>query len=309
MCPFKVEKCLKAIYNIDRENINANTKGYIVKVDAEQTDKLLNVTSLLGVPYSVTMHRQFNESKGLIYMQEYDITNIESFKAGLMRDSEVKDVILATWITPKSLESKPFLITFNRCTPPQSMKIPGEVDNLRIYDYKEKPLFCTSCLEYTHSKRKCKNGVRCMLCAGPHLNKEYKEKSPKCFHCNQEHQVRDPRCLIQQQQEEICSIQSRDKIPWVLARQKFLARRPDGAQSYAEIAKKSTARSQLLQQTKKDGSRVRCDQQREKDIEPDNKRVKVLVRRKREDSEESTQDVQIKRSNGEQRRVIWRVKM
>ena len=63
---------------------------------------------------------------------------------------------LATWITPKKLASKPFLITFNRCTPPQSMKIPGVVDNLRIYDYKEKPLFCTNCMEYTYSKRKCK---------------------------------------------------------------------------------------------------------------------------------------------------------
>ena len=36
-----------------------------------------------------------------------------------------------------------------------------------------------------------------------------------------------------------------------------------------------------------------------KDVEPDDKSVKLLVRRKREGSEESTQDVQIKRSKGD----------
>ena len=81
----KVEKCLKAIYNIDRKDINANTKGYKVKMDADHSDQLLSVTSLLGVTCAVTMRRQFNESKGFMYMQEYDITNVETFKAGLMR--------------------------------------------------------------------------------------------------------------------------------------------------------------------------------------------------------------------------------
>ena len=138
-----------------------------------------------------------------------------------------------------------------------------------------------------------------MRCTGAHLNKECKEKSPKCFYCNQEHQVRDPRYPIQRQQEEICSIQNRDKIPLVLARQKLFTQRPDVAQSYAEIAKKSMAGSKLLQQMVMDNSRGRCDQQREKDIEHDDKRVKMLVRRKREDSQESTQDVQIKRSKGD----------
>ena len=122
----------------------------MVKVDADQTDKLLNATSLLDIPYLVTMHRQFNKANGLVYMQQYDIRIIESFKVGLIRDSEVKSVIPATWITQKSLKSTPFLITCNKCTPPQSTKIPTEVANLRIYDYNVKPFCCINGLEYIH---------------------------------------------------------------------------------------------------------------------------------------------------------------
>ena len=48
ICPFKVEKYLKAKSGIDRSDINANMRGYIVRVESkQQTRELLGMKSLL----------------------------------------------------------------------------------------------------------------------------------------------------------------------------------------------------------------------------------------------------------------------
>ena len=131
----------------------------------------------------------FNESKGLIYIQEYDVTNFDTFKTGLEARYDIRDVIPATWITPKSSFSKPFLLTFNSSSPAPIIEVPGETENLKVYEYKQKRLFCTNCLEYTHSNR--------------------------------------------------------EKIPWMLARQKYFMRRPDENKSHAEATRNKIVNDQL----------------------------------------------------------------
>ena len=107
ICPFRMEKCLKTKYNINREDINTNTKEYVVKVwSAQQLNKLLSAKS--EVPCAVTMHGSFTESRGLLYMHEYDVTDVESFKAGLAARYDIKEVVPSRWVTPKSSYSNHF---------------------------------------------------------------------------------------------------------------------------------------------------------------------------------------------------------
>ena len=73
-------------------------------------------------------------------MQEYDVTDVESFKAGLAARYDIKDVVPASWITPKSSYSRPFLVTFNSCSLPPHIEIPCETENLKIHEYKQKPM-------------------------------------------------------------------------------------------------------------------------------------------------------------------------
>ena len=84
-------------------------------------------------------------------------TIVESFKTGLVKRYDVKEVMSASWIVSKSSYGKSFLLTFKRSIPPAFFEVPGEAKNIKVYEYKQKSLFCTNCLEYTHSKRNCKN--------------------------------------------------------------------------------------------------------------------------------------------------------
>ena len=103
-----------------------------------------------------------------------------------------------------------------------------------------KPLFCIKCQEYTHTEKRCRNSERCRLCAGPHKSTECKEKVPKCYHCGEEHSPGSRNCPKQIQEEEICSIQHKEKVSWNVARQKYLARSDESTRkTYAQMVKSS----------------------------------------------------------------------
>ena len=54
--------------------MNTNTKKYIVKVSSAQQTKQTSEHKIIPeVPYAVTMHGSFNESRGLLYMHEYHV--------------------------------------------------------------------------------------------------------------------------------------------------------------------------------------------------------------------------------------------
>ena len=44
--------------------------------------------------------------------------------------------------------------------------------------------------------------------------------------------VRDPQYPAQRQEDEICIIQNKEKIPWMVAQQKYFTQRPDEGKSY-----------------------------------------------------------------------------
>ena len=66
-----------------------------------------------------------------------------------------------------------------------------------------------------------KSGAMCTL--EVHEERDCKAESARCYHCRQNHKVRDPRCSAQRQEEELCNIQNKEKIPWMAARQKYFA--------------------------------------------------------------------------------------
>ena len=57
ICPFQVEKCLKNKYNINREDLNATQKGFLLKTETSaQVEGLLKMNTLVPVPCPVTKH-------------------------------------------------------------------------------------------------------------------------------------------------------------------------------------------------------------------------------------------------------------
>ena len=98
-------------------------------------------------------------------------TTRKFFIAGLKEKyQEIEDVKRAFWIKPQNKACNPFLLTFRTSDIKTWIKIPGESKQTNVYEYKEKPMFCIQCLEYTHIKNKwygrnmvCKN-AKTIIC-------------------------------------------------------------------------------------------------------------------------------------------------
>ena len=216
--PVPGRKIFEKKYNINREDLNATPKGFLVKTETvAQVEGLLKMNTLVSVSCTVTKHSFCNESRGLIYIKEYDIDELQSFKNGIMERYNVKEVIPATWITPKSFNSMPFLPTFNN-------------HHISAYQVKGKPLRYTTTNRSRYSahtasntltqRRDAPNTTRYPVCSEEHP-KQQCEVTSKCRYCQEAHKVADSRCPVHKENEEICSIQNEENISWKLAKQRY----------------------------------------------------------------------------------------
>lgn len=243
-CPFKLEHHFKSKFGISRNNLRMGKNKFIVKcINPQQYNKVLNTKTLFNVSCSATPHKFFNESKGLIYLNEYNITNFEPFVAGLAAPSKVTDAVHAQWIKPKNSNCQPVLLTFDRSSPPPAIEVPGERNNVKVYDYISRPLSCVNCLEYSHSKKKCENPARCKKCSMLHTPDQCSSPTELCYHCNGPHQALTRNCPKQKQQQEVTAIQHKEKVSWPEAWQKFASHNPAFRMSYADKVRSSTVQA------------------------------------------------------------------
>lgn len=246
ICPFKLEHFFKTKFDIGRDNLRMGKNKFIIKcTNGHQYNKALKMKTVLNVPCSATPHKFYNESKGLIYLKEYNINDFDAFVAGLANTFRVTEAVHAQWIKPKDSNCQPVLLTFDRSSPPSAIEIPGAQSIVKVYDYVPRPLSCKNCLEYSHSKKNCENPARCKKCSQPHSLDKCTNPSELCFHCKGEHQAITRQCPKEKQQQEIRTIQHKEKISWPEAWQKYANRHPSTKASYAEkartpIAKKTT---------------------------------------------------------------------
>ena len=62
----------------------AANDSFLVEVASnEQGLKMLNIKDLAGLEFQTSVHEQYNSCEGIVYLQEYDIDNVEEFTDGL----------------------------------------------------------------------------------------------------------------------------------------------------------------------------------------------------------------------------------
>ena len=104
---------------------------------------------------TTTPHMYYNQSKGIIYIQEYDVTDIVEFENGLKSEYDIAEVIKAYFIKAKNEHTTPLLITFNSESLPETLYIPGEKSDTIIYPFKNRPMICRKCYQYMHTVKYC----------------------------------------------------------------------------------------------------------------------------------------------------------
>ena len=231
-CPFKIEKFIKDTLGIPSSNIKASRSGYTLKCEnPDQSNRVKSIKKIGNTSCTVSENRFFNQSKGIIYINKFEIPDKEKFCANLTEQFQLQEAVHAKWIKCKNANTTPFLLNFSTPQIPQVLRIPGETTT--VYEYKPRPLFCTNCLEYSHSKNKCENRNRCRTCAQIHGPSQCTGKI-SCLHCRGDHKSGDKSCKIEQDQRSICDIQNKQKINWITAKQIFQASKP-GPTSYAAV--------------------------------------------------------------------------
>ena len=126
---------------------------------------------------------------------------------------KVSEVVRAKWIRPRSENHSAWLITFNSDTLPEAINIPGEQTITKIYPYKDKPMMCRKCQQYSHLSKYCRAEVwTCGKCGGGHQTEECRNGILRCVNCEGNHWTGHSSCRKQMEEQEILDMQLKDKI-------------------------------------------------------------------------------------------------
>lgn len=215
-CPYKLrEKIVEATGMQPRAISTSGRSAFTIETrNKEQSKRMTKIENINGIPCKTTLHKNFNHSKGLVYIYQYDLSETDDFILGMKEDNEnIIDIQVASFIKAKK-GSQALLITFNRPQPPSFLDIPGERAETRVFPFRNKPMRCKKCQEYNHTIKRCNKDVRCEGCS---LEGHSLEGCPtpdlvKCLYCGNNHKTGDKSCPNQKKEVQISEIQEKMKI-------------------------------------------------------------------------------------------------
>ena len=101
----------------------------------------------------------------MIYVDEFDVKNVEELKEGLMESYPIVEAQRAEFMKSKYGNTL-LIVTFDQEHIPYSIYIPGEKHDTRIQPFINKLMMCNNCQEYGHTVKRCIKAKVCRLCAG-----------------------------------------------------------------------------------------------------------------------------------------------
>ena len=170
---------------------------------------MLNLNSRKNLKCKCDKYPYLNQSKGLIYVYEYDIDDQNEFTLGLQENYKIKSVEKATFIKPRSEHTSAFLNTFDQETVPDSIYIPGERSDTKVYPFFNKPKLCKNSQHYGHTASRCNKAQVCGNCS--HTSDSCRN-DVWCFHCRGPHRVGDVKCPKAIEEKQILTLQDRYKV-------------------------------------------------------------------------------------------------
>ena len=187
---------------------------------AMQTEKCLVIKELAGVSCKIVPHFRFNTCKGLIFLRQCVIEDMQDFKSNLREQCDVESVEKADFIRTRPGVSA-YIVTFNLEQPPYSLYIPGELSDTTVNPYIPRPMICKKCFVYGHTMKYCKSEqMRCKKCSETgHEQKDCTSTEPKCFHCSGNHEIGFKECPKHTEEQKVLEIIEKEKVSFQRARQ------------------------------------------------------------------------------------------
>ncbi|XP_053691691.1 uncharacterized protein LOC128740187 [Sabethes cyaneus] len=238
--PFFIKKAIDTITpNVVISRMREG-KLMLKSIDRQQAEKLMKQTVLGGkISIKVEEHPTLNLTKGVISCRDFKYLKDEE----ILEELKTEHVVAIRRFKDRIQDGKPlisstFVLTFNLGHLPSSINV--GFYNCRVKQYIPSPLRCFNCLQFGHSKERCRGNRICAKCA-----KLYHEQdciSPVvCVNCRHEHHALSKTCPVYEDECEIQKLRVTEKISIREATRKRRLQAPNPiparlTRSFAEVA-------------------------------------------------------------------------
>ena len=229
--PFTLEKCI-TIELCGKKPTKIRSKNettFTVEINSSAHGILLqHLKKINNHEVTVTANNMLSQSKGIVYINDYDLTEFDKYKEGLKTTCGVQDIELAKWIKPKSTKTTALLLSFFDKEVPDYIDIPGEQTFSKVYEYKRSPQHCKKCQEYGHTVSTCKKETqRCRKCSKEgHSESECNDSVYTCHQCSEPHYTASKNCPVYRKELEILAIMTKERKTRAQAQLDMMWRQP-----------------------------------------------------------------------------------
>ena len=195
---------------------------YTIQVaNRAQADIIQTVTNVEDILCKIQPHPTFNVVRGLIYLYDSCVDDLDQFKDYLKPQADIVSIIRADFIKTRQEEARAYIIEFNQDYLPRSLCVAGERATTTVYEFKNRPMNCNKCLKYGHREKYClATAPTCRKCSiQGHRQQTCSAPTPKCLHCENEHAAGNRECEVHQKEQAIVDIQAHKKVTMRRARQ------------------------------------------------------------------------------------------
>ena len=151
----------------------------------------------------------------------------------------------ATLITTRNISFTPLPLSFKEKEPQSFIKIPGEQEKTKVFEYSERPMSCKTCLEFGHTAKKFHEKIA--TCAGCSYEGHKKDKCTsnevKCLHYGEVDQSYSRNCPVFKKEMKIVQIQTKERIPRQQAIRNLLGLKPHPELIYSHAVKNTSNRT------------------------------------------------------------------
>ena len=211
---FAIQKGIQCLVGEPKTIKRLRSGDLLIEVDREtHSTKLLAITELAQVPVKVSPHRTLNTSKGVLKTPELKNTTREELLTQLKKQGVTDARMVTNKKNGEMIRVNTAILTFNRPTPPATLKVGFE--RCTVQPYVPSPLRCFKCQQFGHHQDNCSKTKVCAKCAQPDHQDTACTSAVKCVNCNGEHTENWPRWITE---KEIQRARTERKISFPEAR-------------------------------------------------------------------------------------------
>ena len=226
----KATKWIKwKIGNIEDKNLKRYGKAILIEADDDTRASLLTnfKPPADGNIKSVTPHRTFNLTKGIVHSRDlYEFSEeeiLEMCPENIYRVQKLKGA------------NNSILMFFSNRFLPEYITVCNS--RLRVKKFRPNPKQCRQCLDYGHVKSVCPNKEKCLNCSVEYEGEHRCSNIKFCFHCSGDHGPTSRNCARYRFEQDIVAIAEDEHISFGSAKRRVLGANKDPSSTYASVVR------------------------------------------------------------------------